>query len=192
MQHTNNLLLLHLFVVLKQLLSNMGWKWFNNIRRYCKNSCLILYLFLHDCNKSTNQHWHSAWWSLGLIYLMTKPIQNRKNCFRYTKLMSHLNATICTTISYTLRVEWYYLKNNYLILRSKVKVPWRSLRYATHHLIVMHPHAKYNWPIWKDKNVMVQTSFAEKKQKKKRKKKIRLKQYVSLHSKGRHNKTAMI
>jgi hypothetical protein len=120
-QHTNNLVLLHLFVVLKQLLSNMGWKWFNNIRRYCKNSCLILYLLLHDCNKSTNRHWHSAWWSLWLIYLMIKPIQTRKNCFRYLKLMSHLNATICTTISYTLRVEWYYLKNNYLTLRSKVR-----------------------------------------------------------------------
>jgi hypothetical protein len=47
----------------------------------------------------------------------------------------------------------------------------------------------------KDRKVMVRTSFAEKKQKKrrkkkkKRKKKIRLKQYVSLRSKGRHNKT---
>jgi acyl-CoA thioesterase FadM len=112
----------------------------------------------------------------------------------------------------------YYLKNNYLTLRSKVKVPrrslryvthrlmvmhlhtkyhwpiskdqnvmsqtktilykkqlfdlevkvtWRSLWYATHRLMVMHPHTKYNWPIWKDKKVMVRTSFAEKKQKKK-------------------------
>ena len=39
---------------------------------------------------------------------------SRKNCFRYLKLMSPLNAAICTTISYTLWVEWYYLKNNYL------------------------------------------------------------------------------
>ena len=157
--------------------------------------------------------------------------------------MSPLNATICTTISYTLWVEWYYLKNNYLTLRSKVKVPQRSLWYATHRLIVMYPHSKYNWPIskdknfmdptrkyylknnyltlrskvkiprrslqyvthrlmvmhphttynwpiWKDKQVMVRTSFAEKKQK--RKKKIRLKQYVSLRSKGRHNNRAMV
>jgi hypothetical protein len=66
----------------------------------------------------------------------------------------------------------------------EVKVSRRSLRYATHCLMVMHPHTKYNWPIWKDKKVMVRTSFAEKK----RKKKIRLKQYVSLRSKGRHNK----
>jgi hypothetical protein len=131
-------------------------------------------------------------------------VQNktRKNCFRYLKLMSPLNAAICTTISYTLWVEWYYiknnyltlrsksheghydtrhtalwscthipniidlsrdknvmartrnyyLKNNYLFLRSKVKVPRRSLWYATHRLMVMHPHTNYHWPISKDKN----------------------------------------
>jgi len=45
-------------------------------------------------------------------------------------------------------------KNNYLTLRSKVKVPRRSLWYVTHHLMVMHPHTKYHWPISKDKNVM--------------------------------------
>jgi hypothetical protein len=49
------------------------------------------------------------------------------------------------------------LKNNYLTLRSKVKIPWRSLWYATHRLMVMHPHTKYHWPIWKDKKVMVRT-----------------------------------
>jgi hypothetical protein len=51
-------------------------------------------------------------------------------------------------------------------LRSKVKVPQKSLRYATHRLMVMHPHTKYNWPIWKDKKVMVRTSFTEKQKKK--------------------------
>ena len=71
--------------------------------------------------------------------------------------MSPLNAAICTTISYTLWVEWYYIKNNYLTLRSKVKVPQRSLRYTTHRLMVMHPHTKYHWPIWKDKKVMSRT-----------------------------------
>jgi hypothetical protein len=53
----------------------------------------------------------------------------------------------------------------------EVKVPQRSLQYATHRLMVMHPHTKYNWPFWKDKKVMVQTSFAEKKQKKRKQKK---------------------
>jgi activator of HSP90 ATPase len=42
-------------------------------------------------------------------------------------------------------------------LRSKVKVPRRSLRYVTHHLMVMHPHTKYHWPISKDKNVIAWT-----------------------------------
>jgi hypothetical protein len=65
--------------------------------------------------------------------------------------MSPLNAAICTTISYTLWVEWYYIKNNYLTLRSKVKFPRRSLRYATHRLMVMHPHTKYHWPISRQK-----------------------------------------
>ena len=88
---------------------------------------------------------------------LVKPKTTRKNCFRYLKLMSPLNAAICTTISYTLWVEWYYLKNNYLTLRSKVKGPRRSLRYATHRLMVMHPHTKYHWPISKDKNVMDRT-----------------------------------
>ena len=78
--------------------------------------------------------------------------ETRKNCFRYLKLMSPLN-------------KWYYLKNNYLTLRWKVKVQRRSLWYTAHHLMIMHPHTKYHWPISKDKTVMVRTSFAEKKQK---------------------------
>jgi hypothetical protein len=44
-----------------------------------------------------------------------------------------------------------------LTLRSKVKVPQRSLWYVTHRLMVMHPHTKYHWPISKDKNVMAWT-----------------------------------
>ena len=35
--------------------------------------------------------------------------------------MSSLNVAICTTISYTLWVEWYYLKNHYLTLRSNLR-----------------------------------------------------------------------
>jgi hypothetical protein len=48
-----------------------------------------------------------------------------------------------------LRLLLHYLKNNYLTLRSKIKVPRRSLPYATHRLMVMHPHTKYHWPITK-------------------------------------------
>jgi hypothetical protein len=45
------------------------------------------------------------------------------------------------------RTRKYNLKNNYLTLKSKVKVQRRSLWYATHRLMVMHPHTKYHWPI---------------------------------------------
>ena len=47
--------------------------------------------------------------------------------------MQHTALWSCTHI-----LEWYYLKNNYLTLRSKVKVTWRSLQYVTHSLMVMH------------------------------------------------------
>ena len=36
-------------------------------------------------------------------------------------------------------------KNNYLTLRLKVKVPRRSLRYATHRLMVLHMRAIFQW-----------------------------------------------
>ena len=36
----------------------------------------------------------------------------------------------------------YLERNNYLTLRSKVKVTRRSLRYVIHRLMVMHPHIK--------------------------------------------------
>ena len=52
-----------------------------------------------------------------IIKFIITRILTRKNCFRYLKLMSPLNVAICTTISYTLWVEWYYLKNNYLTLK---------------------------------------------------------------------------
>jgi hypothetical protein len=134
---------------------------------------------------------------LGHRMLLWKKITTRKNCFRYLNLISPLNAAICTTISYTLWVEWYYiktiiwpwsqrsheghygtrhtalwscthipniidlsrdknvmartrkyyLKNNYLILRSKIKVPRRSLRYTTHLLMVMHIRTIFQWTI---------------------------------------------
>ena len=48
------------------------------------------------------------------------------------------------------RTRKYYLKKHYLTFRSKVKVQQRSLWYATHHLMDMHPHTKYHWPISKE------------------------------------------
>ena len=107
--------------------------------------------------------------------------------------MSPLNVAICT-ISYTLWVEWYYLKNNYLTLRSRSRShEGQPLRYATHRLMVMHPHTKYNWPIWKDKKSYGLDKLRwEEAEEAEAEEKIRLKQYVSLRSKGRHNNTLCV
>ena len=62
--------------------------------------------------------------------------KTRKNCFRYLKLMSPLNAAICTT-TYLERQKCYGLdkkilfKNNYLTFRSKVKA--HEDHYGTRH-----------------------------------------------------------
>ena len=69
--------------------------------------------------------------------------------------MSPLNAAICTTTylerqNVMVQTRKYYLKNQYLTLKSKVKVTGRSLWYVTHRLMVMRPHTKYHWPISKE------------------------------------------
>ena len=66
--------------------------------------------------------------------------------------MRHTALWSCTHVP-----NKYSLKKIYLTLKSKVNVAQRSLRYATHRLMIMHPHTKYRWPISKDKNVMAWT-----------------------------------
>ena len=77
--------------------------------------------------------------------LWNKCVTRANICKQWTKVITIIvssNEQFC----------WIYL--NYLTLRSKDKVPQRSLRYATYHIMVMHPHTKYHWSISKDKNVM--------------------------------------
>ena len=103
---------------------------------YLKNN----YLTLRSKVKVPRRSLRYATHRLMVMYPHTKyhwPISKDKNVMAWTRK--------------------YYLKNNYLTWRSKVKVPQRSLRYATHRLMVMHPHTKYHWPISKDKNVMART-----------------------------------
>ena len=107
-----------------------------------EQSCWI-YLNYLSLRSKVKVPWRSLWYTTH--HLMVKhphpkyhwPISKDKNVMVWTRK--------------------YYLKNNYLTLRSKVKVPRRSLQYVTHRLMVMHPHTKYHWPISKDKNVMAQT-----------------------------------
>jgi hypothetical protein len=61
--------------------------------------CYEWFLFVHNLNQ-TNKNW------LYIFYIFQ--LKTRKNCFRYLKFMSPLNAGICTTISCTLWVECYF------------------------------------------------------------------------------------
>ena len=81
----------------------------------------------------------SKWYTTHLLWSCT-PIPNIIDLSRKTK-------------NVMARTRKYYLKNNYLTLRSKVKVQQRSLCYATHLLMDMHPHTKYHWPISKETNI---------------------------------------
>jgi hypothetical protein len=90
----------------------------------------------------------SSWGLHLVIHFIT-----RKNCFRYLKLMSPLNAAICTTISYTLWVEWHYLKNIYLTLRSKSHEghygTWHTALWSCTHIpniIDLSRKTKMLWP----------------------------------------------
>jgi hypothetical protein len=78
------------------------------------------------------------------------------------------------SLTYLERQKYYGTDKKILFKKQlfdiEVKVPRRSLRFATHRLMVMHPYTKYHWPISKDKKVMVWISFAEKKWKKQKKK----------------------
>jgi hypothetical protein len=90
-----------------------------------KISC---YIYVSPSNEG--RHIVLVWFFLPLLLLLLseacpdhnffvfpdrKQMKTRKNCFRYLKLMSPLNAAICTTISYTLRVEWYYGRHIVLV-----------------------------------------------------------------------------
>ena len=100
--------------------------------------------YLTSRSKSHEGHyhmWHTALWSCTHIPNIIDLSRKKKNVMARTRI------------------------------HFEVKVPRRSLWYATHQLVVMHPHTKYHWSIWKDKKVMVRTSFAEKKRKKRKQKK---------------------
>ena len=107
---------------------------------------------VHD----TPPYGHAPTYQLSLTYL------NRKICYGpdkkilFKKQLFDLEVkgqgptkviTVCDTPPYG-HAHTNYVNEQfcwiYLTLRSKVKVPQRSLRYATHRLMVMHPHTNYH------------------------------------------------
>ena len=116
----------------------------------------------------TPPYGHAPTYHISLTYLERQKCYGPDKKILFKKQLFDLEVkgqgltkviTVCHTAlwSCTHIPNKYYLKNNYLTLRSKVKVPQRSLWYATHHLMVMHPHTIYHWHISKDKNVMART-----------------------------------
>ena len=88
--------------------------------------------------------------------------------------MSPLNAAICTT-TYLERQKCYGLDKKILFKKQLFDLEVKG-QGPTKVIMVRHtppyahaPTYRNHWPIWKDKKVMVRTSFAEKKQKRKKK-----------------------
>ena len=73
---------------------NYAILWHLNCIFHLFGLCIELYVFFYFYNP------HMYFFSLKWLAFIIK--KTRKNCFRYLKLMSPLNAAICTTISYTL------------------------------------------------------------------------------------------
>jgi hypothetical protein len=102
--------------------------------RYLKQIFLVYFKFnnLHD----TNLPWH--------LHSST-PTYPYEHILLHNKHRSRKVITVCDTPpcghAPTYQISLTYLeRHNYLTLRSKVKVQLRSLWYATHRLVVMHPH----------------------------------------------------
>jgi hypothetical protein len=75
---------------------------------------------------------------------------------RHTTLWSSTHIPNIIDLSRKTKMLWPGQENT---IKKTIIWPWgkRSLRYATHRLMVMHPHTKYHWPISKDKNFMTWT-----------------------------------
>jgi hypothetical protein len=107
------------------------YSWFEKLYSQQKSRCDIWRIRVMVFNATFNNISVISWRSV--LYPHTKyhwPISKDKNVMARTRK--------------------YYLKNNYLTLRSKVKVPQRSLRYATHHLMVMHIRTICQWTVLLD------------------------------------------
>ena len=108
--------------------------------------------------------------------------------------MSPLNAAICTTISYTLWVEWYYLKKQLFELEVKGHGPTKVITVRdtppyghapTYQISLTYLERQKRYG--PDKLRWEETE--EEAEKEEAEEKIRLKQHVSLRSKGRHKYT---
>ena len=106
----------------------------------------------------TRPYGHAPTYQILLTYLERKKCYGPDKKILFKKQLFDLKVkcqgpmkviAVCNTPPYdhppTYLLSLTYLeRNNYLTLRSKVKVPRRSLQYVTHRLMVIHPHTKYH------------------------------------------------
>ena len=108
--------------------------------------------------RNTPPYGHAPTHQISLTYLKRQKCYGPDKKILFKKQLFDLEVKgqgpmkvimVCDTPPYghapTYQISLTYLvRNNYLTLRSKVKVPRRSLWYVTHSLMVMHPHTKYH------------------------------------------------
>jgi len=106
----------------------------------------------------TPPYGHAHTHQISLTYLERQKCYGPENKILLKKTVFDLEVedqgptkviTVRDTPSYvhapTYQISLTYLqRNNYLTLRSKDKVPRRSLRYVAHRLMVIQPHTKYH------------------------------------------------
>jgi hypothetical protein len=82
-----------------------------------------------------------SFWNITVLWSNTTQIVITHICV----IFSRSTMSIYSMVQIYIYIYIYiYIKQ---LFNLEVKVPRRSLWYATHHLMVMHPHTKYNWPI---------------------------------------------
>jgi hypothetical protein len=135
----------------------------------------------HECHYST---WHTALWSC--THIPNIPDQSGKTKKLWSGQASlrrsgrkNQTKTFVGPWSLTSRSNNCFLNSiiqlimcNLLLYRAALRgdISFRYLKQfflVIFNLLTTRVSDKYNWPIWKDKKVMVRTSFAEKKRKKK-------------------------
>ena len=101
-----------------------------------------------DLSRKTKMIWPGQENTIQKTIIWPWGQRSRSNTGHYG--MRHTALWSCTHIPNIIDLS---RKKQLFDLRLKVKVPRRSLWYATHRLMVMHPHTKYHWPISKDKKL---------------------------------------
>jgi hypothetical protein len=109
------------------------WKTRKNCYRYLKLTSPLNVAICATISYTLWVEWYyiESWVIINFGILFQKgfkraEIQKFRILGRYMKFLLFIQLECSFFLLLELWVEWYYIENNYLTLRSKVKVPWRS------------------------------------------------------------------